>query len=456
MPAAVMERPADLTVFFSSDTRGMLRRCGCSEGQLGGLSARANYIKFNRAEGKTLVVDAGDTLFDGLGVAPEKRDFYLLKARTLLSAMGQSGYDAALVGEYDLAYGLDFLAGAASESGFPFLATNISAETGGNGKNPFKTSIVKQFPDFSVGVIGVVDSRFPYKSFPGSFAGITVSDTAAAAQAGIKELRGKADLIIVLAHLSIMPVEGLAKAIPDADIIIQGHSQEELPSPLKEGNTFIVKGFNKGKHIGRLDIWLGGVRKSGKFGRRIQDIKYSVIALDESIPPDREVERIIAGYREELKKRKFVIATPEPAGADRYAGPGACKACHPAEYKNWSETAHSGAYQSLVKTGDQFDPECLPCHTTGYGYSTGYNNTGASPALRDVTCESCHGRGGAHAFGSKTGCFLHVTTTVRRAVSEDVCRGCHDDYNSPKFEYEQYKAKGGAHRGAVAPHPDVP
>jgi 2',3'-cyclic-nucleotide 2'-phosphodiesterase (5'-nucleotidase family) len=55
----------DLTIFFSSDTRGMIRRCGCTDGQLGGLSSRASYIKSHRND-RTLVLDAGDTLFDGL------------------------------------------------------------------------------------------------------------------------------------------------------------------------------------------------------------------------------------------------------------------------------------------------------------------------------------------------------------------------------------------------------
>jgi len=438
-------RPADLTIFFSSDTRGMLRRCGCSDGQLGGVSARANYIKFNRVAGRTLVLDAGDTLFDGLSVDPAKRDFYMLKSRTLLSAMKQAGYDAAQVGEYDFAYGPGFLAEASRESGFDFLAANVVADTGDNRALSFKPAVVKQFQGFSVGVLGVLDSGFPYKDFPESFGGVTVYDAAASARDSINGLRGKADIIIVLAHMSVDPVEGLAKAVPDADIIIQGHSQEVLEEPVRVGNTIIVKGFNKGKHIGRLDIWLGD-KKPGGNGRKVEKVDYSVIALDESLPADPEVEKIIAGYRQELKSRKFVFDEPGPEGAGGFAGSDACKSCHAEQYKNWSATRHAGSYQSLVKTGDQYDPECLPCHTTGYGYKTGYI-IGSEQTLRAVGCESCHGRAAMHISGIMAGHTSAMAGTVRRAVGEDTCRGCHDDYNSPRFEYERYKAMGGAHRG---------
>ncbi len=438
-PAVVTARPADLTVFFTSDTRGMLRRCGCTEGQMGGLSARASYLKSHRVEGRTLVLDAGDTLFGGMDYVEAKREFYTLKGRTIFKAMGEAGYDAASFGEYDFAFGWDLLYDTARVAGFPFVATNAAVDTGPLPVGPggwYKSSVVKDVGGFKVGVIGVMDPAFPYASFERSFRGVSVSDPAGAAEGEISALKGNADLVIVLAHLSVSDLEGFVKGLRGADIVIQGHSQEMLEEPELINGALLVKGFNKGKHIGRLDLWLG--RDGGR--TVVRDYRYSVIAIDESIPPDPKVEEIIAGYRDTLKARKFVFQENDPEGAGHYVGPGSCKGCHADEYARWSETGHAKAFSALTKTNDQFDPECLPCHTTGYGWMSGYNAlTGKYP---DVTCESCHGPGSTHAPSDPLN-----TVGVTKAVDEKTCRGCHDEENSPNFEYERYKAMGGAHLG---------
>jgi 2',3'-cyclic-nucleotide 2'-phosphodiesterase (5'-nucleotidase family) len=430
--AALAEDKPDLTVFFSSDTRGMLRRCGCSEGQMGGLSARASYIKQNRIPGKTLVLDAGDTLFDGPEAPPDMREFYSLKARTLLMAMKQSGYDAAAAGEYDLVYGKDFLLDASRNSGFTLLSANLSFKN----KHPFKAALIRRFDGFKVGVIGVIDDQFPYKSFTKSFGAITVGGPVPSAKSVMGRLAGKVDIVIVLAHLSIMDASEFARSVPGADIVIQGHSQELLESPIEVGDTLVVKGFDNGKRIGRLDLWLkrddkGRINKAGK---KIKEYKYQVVTLDESIPPDPAVEGIISGYRRELESKKFFFERPDPAGAGRYVGPAKCRNCHAAAFHNWSATAHARAFHDLVNTGDQYDPECLSCHVTGYGFVSGYK---AGGDLVDVTCESCHGRGSGHVeSGEKRG-----------PVAEKTCLGCHDVYQSPNFQFEKYKAMGGAHQG---------
>jgi hypothetical protein len=216
-------------------------------------------------------------------------------------------------------------------------------------------------------------------------------------------------------------------------VVIQGHSQEVLEKPVAVGDTLLVKGFYKGKRIGRLDLWF----TPGKH-KKIKDYKYSVIKLDETVPPDGAVEGIIARYRERLKEKEFDFVRPDPAGMGSYAGAEACRGCHPSAYANWSATRHAGAFASLVKTNDQYDPECLTCHTTGFGWESGYGRGRKGGGLGEVGCECCHGRGGLHA---KSG------GQIKKEVPERTCMGCHDEYNSPNFDYTRYLDMGGAHRG---------
>jgi len=439
-PAASYARPPDLTIFFSSDTRGLLRRCGCSEGQMGGLSARSAYIKSNWVAGKTLVLDAGDTFFDGLDVLAGMPDFYSLKSRAILESMRQAGYTAAAVGEYDLALGTEFLGRLSASGGIPFLSANIKAA--GSNRNIFSPGIIKSVGGVRVAVTAVLDDEFPYGSFNSRFKETTVTDPAFAARAFLGKNGRAGTLNIILAHLSVKDLHKFSHSVPEADIIIEGHSQDVLEKPEKEGNTIIVKGFYRGKQIGRLDLWLNLDRHGKLRLKKISDFRYRLIGLDESLPPDPEVERIIAGYRENLKARDYRPACAEQEGAGLYTGASRCRACHEKAYVNWSSTAHARAFATLVRTGDQYDPECLSCHTTGYGFKSGYRC--GKEGMKNVACEDCHGRGSSHAEAMAKGGL--DTGAMKREVVEKVCLGCHDNYNSPNFEYNKYMEMGGAHR----------
>jgi Cytochrome c554 and c-prime len=436
----------DLTIFFTSDTRGYLRRCGCTEGQMGGLSARAGYIKRHGPPGSTLVLDAGDTFFPGLEVEPQKREFYLLKAQTMARAMDAAGTSASDVGEFDLAYGPGFLQDAVSVASFPFLCANASWD-GGKIKKPFDASTVVELGGYKIGIVGVLGSGFPYGDFSSNFGDIEVSNPLAAAQAEIDRLRPKVDLVVVLTHLSVDPIEGLVSKLRGADVVIQGHSSEQLEAPKRIGDTLLLKGYMMGKYMGRLDLWLEDDPVRIANGEdRLVGFEFKVVPLDESVEPDERVESIIAAYRQKLKERRFVFTRPEPKDAEGFIGPDACRKCHPEEYGNWSRTAHFGAFGILTIKGDQYDPECLPCHTTGFGYATGYPK-GSADGLDNVTCESCHGRGAGHAAIKGGKPTAGLKDEIKRVVPEDTCMGCHDEEQSPYFDYQKYLEKGGAHRG---------
>ena len=78
------------------------------------------------------------------------------------------------------------------------------------------------------------------------------------------------------------------------------------------------------------------------------------------------------------------------------------------------------------------DPECQRCHTTGFGFRTGFATPEATPEMWNVGCENCHG-GGA----------LHVDDTEQPygTVSRDFCIACHDKDNSPDFDYQTYRPR---------------
>jgi hypothetical protein len=116
----------------------------------------------------------------------------------------------------------------------------------------------------------------------------------------------------------------------------------------------------------------------------------------------------------------LVYATTVLAGAEtkekppvpEYKGPTACKMCHGGKgiaagaYDSWEQSRMAKALESLKpgvfaeekkKVGLDpakdytTDPNCLGCHTTGYGKPTGFVSVEKTPNLAGVTCEACHG-----------------------------------------------------------------
>ncbi|HVX66748.1 MAG TPA: multiheme c-type cytochrome [Bryobacteraceae bacterium] len=128
------------------------------------------------------------------------------------------------------------------------------------------------------------------------------------------------------------------------------------------------------------------------------------------------------------------------ASTHQYVGPDACGTCHKGEkfghqYSVWKMGPHArawsvlstpAAYEQAAKkgiTGDpQSAPECLKCHTTGYG-----GNHAATSTIDDgVTCEACHGPGSDYMPEA----VMHDKPAAMKAgllpVTKQTCMTCHD------------------------------
>lgn len=108
-------------------------------------------------------------------------------------------------------------------------------------------------------------------------------------------------------------------------------------------------------------------------------------------------------------------AKPAEAAKATYIGHNACDVCHTDIHKSWSKKAHPGAFALLVARKQDKNPECLKCHTTGYGKG-GFVDAEKTPDLKGVTCEACHGPGSEHN-GDKE--------KIVRVPPATVCTDCH-------------------------------
>jgi hypothetical protein len=137
-------------------------------------------------------------------------------------------------------------------------------------------------------------------------------------------------------------------------------------------------------------------------------------------------------------------------------GSQACAGCHASEHATWKGQAHARALASLETQGESRDPECLACHTTGYGRVGGFPAGGdpqAHPDLAAVGCESCHGPGGQHVASDarKVGSIVSLGDKCDSCVILQICGSCHDDANDPGFEYEVEEKIEAQRHGTILP-----
>jgi len=129
-----------------------------------------------------------------------------------------------------------------------------------------------------------------------------------------------------------------------------------------------------------------------------------------------------------------------------------CGNCHIGTQGQWSATAHAGAWEDLINSG-QASASCYGCHTVSEngnitasaGQPAGYNLV-ADPAYHDVQCESCHGPGYDHV--TNPGKNNHPLARAGLKDTAASCGGCHSGSHNPFVE--QWSQTGHADSAANA------
>lgn len=138
------------------------------------------------------------------------------------------------------------------------------------------------------------------------------------------------------------------------------------------------------------------------------------------------------------------VHAASPQGPEYEGGRSGCRRCHLREYRDWEDTPHASALETLP-ADERSNPECLQCHTTGYGEESGFQSVEATPELANVTCEACHGPGSIYKDREMMKDREASITHGLVIPDEETCRGCHNA-ESPtfpgSFDYEEMKEKG--------------
>ncbi len=174
------------------------------------------------------------------------------KARLMIESLNVMGYDVVGIGDDDLTLGKEFLVEISKKAHFPFLSSNLFDEA--SGKNLFQTSLIKEAHGLRMGIFSLLSpDLFTNPSDPRK-KGLNIRPPVEVANAMVKELKPKTDLIIVLSHLGYAKDIELAQGVQGINIIVGGHTGINLVYPLVIKNNIILETASRGMFAARLDL----------------------------------------------------------------------------------------------------------------------------------------------------------------------------------------------------------
>lgn len=353
------------------------------------------------------------------------------KTAEIFKTMHALGYDAIGVGERDLSPAF-FTEVAANGAKAVLLSGNLkpAADLGA------APSLVIQR---KAGRVGIVETVSPFLQ---QGQALEPKEPKAFLQAQLDALRRKkADVLVVIYHGPAKEALDLRQSFPEVDLWLLSHwiSQPLNLVQTNDAGAIVVGPGDRGREVGLITL-----EKARKNSTRTAT--FNQIILDHHIPDSPKARPIQESF---LKRSQSAVMPPPPAKSvesspsqhelqsvlaatdNRFVGSEVCRLCHEDIYKKWHDSKHALALETLTTKGQSQNPECLRCHTVGFGEQTGYDYKTNQPYLAGVGCEMCHGRAGYHVRADdQTNNFARTT--------EATCVRCHNQENSPKFVYAEY------------------
>jgi 2',3'-cyclic-nucleotide 2'-phosphodiesterase (5'-nucleotidase family) len=203
-----------------------------------------------------LVADAGDLLFKKYQNPVPENDSTATaeKAQLIIESLNLMGYDALGIGDDDLTLGKDFLAEMSRKANFPFLCSNLLDEA--TGKTLFQTSLIREINGLRIGLFSVLSPDFFTSPSDPRKKGLNFRSPVETAQAMVRELKPKTDLIILLSHLGYAKDIEVAQRVQGINVISGGHTGINLPYPPVIKNIIILQTASRGMFGGKLDLFL--------------------------------------------------------------------------------------------------------------------------------------------------------------------------------------------------------
>ncbi len=228
------------------------------------------------------LVAAGDN-FTGNPIV----DMYPDKGFPMIDIMNKLHFDVTAIGNHEFDMGQELQNKRRLQASFPFISCNIDASAAVL-KQPEPYVILKagkiKIPFLAIIQLG--ENGLP-DSHPSRLEGLKFTNGLEKAKEFLW-LKEKYGMLICLSHLGVLADEPLAKAYPQFDLIIGGHSHTTMTQPMMVNGVMIVQTGSGLKNVGITTLQV----TKGK----ITDRKYELIPLAGIKGTDPQVQAMIDKY----------------------------------------------------------------------------------------------------------------------------------------------------------------
>lgn len=480
-----VERPLRLArLALTGEVRGEIEPCGCPTLPFGGFARRERLLDQLRAEpgGPVFQLDAGELLLEGQSTRARDEE----RIRLVLDLQRAVGVDVWVPGPTDLgALGLEGLRAEAARADGPRILSATLADP--SGALVLAPSAVLERDGVRVGVIGL--SAGPTDA--ALRAQVQTLDPVEAARSALAALPGDLDLVVALGNTPDDVADRVSAQVPGLAAVLttRGASFQDPRRPTG-GLAPVIEAPDRGRYVQVVQARLGSeggapltlepdarewrdlaglarmtgedpktVARRAELQARFETLgRGRNLALAEPIPlganldGQTRVDSLLRDFRADaLADAATEAAKPTTPAARGYASSGNCVNCHTSEFARWAFSDHAKAWESLVMRKETKNPECVGCHTTGYGEPGGLGELTPTNLrrMKGVQCESCHGPLRGHP---------NDDAVRSRPIAESTCRSCHDAANSPDFDFATYLPRATCQGGApeTPELPEVP
>ncbi len=416
VPPFALGQP-DLVLLVTGRSGGLLETCNCSGPMVGGLSRRSGLVlSYRQAFPHTLLVDSGDLFW----VEPESlRNDYMLKGYARI------GYDAVALGDQEWSMPPSRLRELLRSEPLSYLSTGVDLDDGGPAL-PLQRQVTRQWGPLKVAVLSDMGKHSMLFLGGDRIQSLAFLPDELAERA--KRLKAEGFVIIAVAQTG---EEGTGKLALSglADLVIRAHcrnSAERLQDAQGNDYTPASPGAPVVRAGGSEVVGVVAMKISGA---KVTAMEYRLEPAGERWPEDKRLLQIYQAYAHAAMRQS--LDAQRKVGLE-YVPSDQCGRCHRAQYENWTRTKHSRAYKTLAAAGRAGDPNCLMCHTSGFGTYRGFYSIKSTPRLANVNCQDCH------RFNTEE---HQQKGFVAPKLDEELCTSCHTAVTAPKFDFETQKPK---------------
>jgi 2',3'-cyclic-nucleotide 2'-phosphodiesterase (5'-nucleotidase family) len=244
----------DLVVAAVTDVHGRLRGWNYESNRsdpVRGLSRAATIVDSLRtvAPGRVILLDAGDLLQGNSLTYVAARVLPASAPHPVVAAMNAMRYDAAAIGNHEFNYGIPFLERTLRQASFAFLATNAYRP---DGSHAYLRWTLLERGGARIGIVGATTPGSMVWDRDNLAGRLVIRDIVPEVRSAVRDVRAAgADVVLVTMHSGLdgsssydtittgLPGENVAarvaREVPGIDLILFGHSHQELPDTLING-----------------------------------------------------------------------------------------------------------------------------------------------------------------------------------------------------------------------------